>query len=407
MKKIANSFFWVKIAVIFAPMNGTNFTKSILFEHTNQRLGLLGGGQLGRMMIQAAISYNIDVHVLDGDENAPCKSIATTFTHGSIVDYQTVLDFGQDKDVITVEIENVNIDALEELQKQGKKVYPQPHVLRTIKDKGIQKQFYLDNNLPTAPFLFVNSLEEIRQNASFLPAANKIRTGGYDGKGVVVLKSESDINKGFDAPGILEKFIPFVKELSVIVVRNENRETVTYPVVECEFSASLNLVEFLFAPAEISAEIENKARQIAVDVITKLDMVGILAVEFFLLENGELLINEIAPRPHNSGHQTIECNDTSQFEQHFRSVLNLPLGSSDLVRPGVMINLLGEDGFNGVAKYQGLEGAMSQKGVYVHLYGKKETKSFRKMGHITVANIDLKEAKAIARELMKTVKIIA
>lgn len=388
-------------------MNGTNFTKSILFEHSKQRLGLLGGGQLGRMMIQSAISYNIDVHVLDGDENAPCKTIASSFTHGSIVDYQTVLDFGRDKDVITVEIENVNIDALEVLEQEGKKVYPQPRVLRIIKDKGIQKQFYLDNDLPTAPFLLVNSLDDIKQNASFLPAANKIRTGGYDGKGVVVLKSESDIEKGFNAPGILEKFIPFAKELSVIVVRNEDRETVTYPVVECEFSADLNLVEFLFAPADISLDIEMKARQIAVDVITKLDMVGVLAVEFFLLESGELLINEIAPRPHNSGHQTIECNDTSQFEQHFRSVLNLPLGSTDLVRPGVMINLLGENGFNGIAKYQGLEDAMRRKGVYVHLYGKKETKSFRKMGHITVALPDLNLAKQQARELMKTVKIIA
>lgn len=376
-------------------------------EKKNQNLGILGGGQLGRMIIQEAISYNIDIHILDNDPNAPCSSIATTFQTGPITDYDTVLKFGEDKDILSVEIENVSIEALEELERKGKKVFPQPHVLRIIKDKGLQKQFYVDNNLPTAPFLLVKDLEDLKANAHFLPAANKLRTGGYDGKGVVLLRSEEDAEKGFDAPGILEKFVPFSKELSVIVARNERKETVAYPVVECEFNPQLNLVEFLFAPADISPETEERAKQIAVDVINRLDMVGILAVEFFLLENGELLINEIAPRPHNSGHHTIECNYTSQFEQYLRAILNLPLGSTDIILPGVMINLLGADGYTGLASFEGMEEAMQQKGVFFHLYGKKETKPFRKMGHVTVALKSIDEAKQIARNLISSIKVIS
>lgn len=373
----------------------------------NQKLGILGGGQLGRMFIQEAISYNVDVHILDGDVNAPCKNIATTFQVGSITDYETVLAFGADKDVISVEIENVSIEALEELERQGKKVFPQPRVLKIIKDKGLQKQFYADNGLPTAPFLLVQDKKEVESNTHFLPAVHKLRTGGYDGRGVVLLKSESDLSQAFDAPGVLEQFVPFAKELSVIVARNEQKQTVAYPVVECEFSPTLNLVEFLFAPASISPEIEEKAKNIALQVIEKLDMVGILAVEMFLLENGDILINEVAPRPHNSGHHTIECNYTSQFEQHMRSILNMPLGATDIVLPGVMINLLGAPGHTGNAFVEGMEKAMQQKGVYFHLYGKKETKPHRKMGHITVALTDLEEAKVIARNLLQKIKVVA
>lgn len=376
-------------------------------NNSKKVLGLLGGGQLGRMVIQEAISYNIDVHVLDNDPNAPCKNIATSFQHGSITDYDTVLKFGADKDVITVEIENVNIEALEKLEQMGKKIYPQPRVLRIIKDKGLQKQFYQDNNLPTAPFILVEDAQGVRDNIHLLPAVHKLRTGGYDGKGVVLLKSQNDLDNAFDAPGVLEQLIPFQKELAVIVSRNEVGDTKAYPVVECEFSPTLNLVEFLFAPAAITSEIEEKAKAIALEVIQQLDMVGILAVEFFLLENGELLINEVAPRPHNSGHHTIECNDTSQFEQHLRSVLNFPLGSTDIILPGVMINLLGEAGYSGEAKVQGMNEAMAQKGVYIHMYGKKETKPFRKMGHVTITNKDLEQAKITARELLASIKVIA
>lgn len=373
----------------------------------NLKLGMLGGGQLGRMFIQEATNYDVAVHVMDGDENAPCKNTAASFTHGSITDFDAVYAFGQDKDVITVEIENVNAEALEQLEKEGKSVYPQSRVLKIIRDKGLQKQFYRENNIPTADFELLENQSELLNHTSKFPMVQKMRTGGYDGKGVQILKTESDCNKGFDVPSILEKMIPFQKELSVIVARNPKGETSVFPTVECEFSEELNLVEFLFAPAAVSKEIENKAEKLAIEIITKLDMVGILAVEYFLLENSELLVNEIAPRPHNSGHHTIECNYTSQFEQHMRAILNLPLGSTDIILPGVMINLLGEVGFEGNAIYQGMDELMKQKGVYIHLYGKKKTKPFRKMGHLTVALPNLEEAKNTARKAKDTLKIIA
>ena len=367
------------------------------------KLGMLGGGQLGRMMIQEAISYNIPIYNLDGDANAPCKDICNGFTHGSITDFDTVYAFGQDKDIITVEIENVSIEALEKLESEGKKVFPQPRVLRTIRDKGIQKQFYIDNNIPTAPFVFVENQEELKNHLDFIPGANKVRTGGYDGKGVQIIRTEADIAKGFDAPSIIEKLIPFEKELAVIVARSESGQVITYPTVECEFNPEANLVEFLFAPAAITPEIDQKAQALAHEVISKLDMVGILAVEMFLLADGTILVNEIAPRPHNSGHHTIECNLTSQFEQHLRAILDLPLGATNIIAPGVMINLLGAEGYEGSAYYEGLEKAMSEKGVYVHLYGKEITKSFRKMGHITITKDNLEDAKTSARQLLETV----
>jgi len=370
-------------------------------------LGMIGGGQLGRMFIQESTSFDVQVHVLDPDKNAPCSSLATSFTIGSLLDYDAVLNFGLDKDLITVEIENINIEALEELEKRGKKVFPQARVLRIIQDKAIQKKFYIENNIPTAAFFLIENENDILNHLASFPLMQKMRKGGYDGKGVQSLKSKDDISKAFTVPSILEKMIPFQKELSVIVARNERGDTEVFPTVECEFSQEINLVEFLFSPASVSVEIEEKARQIAIDIIEKLDMVGLLAVEFFLLENGELLVNEIAPRPHNSGHHTIECNVTSQFEQHMRSILNLPLGSTKMLQNGVMINLLGEAGYEGSAIYEGLENVLAMEGVKVHLYGKETTKSFRKMGHITIGNSSLDEAKKIAREVQNILKIIA
>lgn len=370
-------------------------------------LGMIGGGQLGRMFIQESTNFDVQVHVLDPDENAPCKSLATSFTKGSLTDYEAVLNFGADKDVITVEIENINIEALEVLESQGKKVFPQPNVLRIIQDKGLQKEFYKENNIPTADFFLIQNESEINQYISSFPLMQKMRKGGYDGKGVQPLRQTADLEKAFTVPSILEKMIPFEKELSVIVARNEKGETAVYPTVECEFSPVANLVEFLFSPAAVSENVEEEARKIAIDVIEKLGMVGLLAVEFFLLKDGSLLVNEIAPRPHNSGHHTIECNVTSQFEQHMRSILNLPLGSTRMIQNGVMINLLGEEGYEGSAFYQGLEEVISIDGVKVHLYGKETTKSFRKMGHITVGNPSLDEAKKIARKVQNIIKIIA
>jgi len=370
-------------------------------------LGMIGGGQLGRMFIQESTNFDVQVHVLDPDENAPCKTLASSFTKGSLTDYDAVLKFGADKDVITVEIENINIEALEVLEKQGKKVFPQPNVLRIIQDKGLQKEFYKQHKIPTADFFLIQNETEIKDYISSFPLMQKMRKGGYDGKGVQPLREVSDLSKAFSVPSILEKMIPFEKELSVIVARNEKGETAVYPTVECEFNPVANLVEFLFSPASVSEKVEEEARKIAIDVIEKLGMVGLLAVEFFLLKDGSLLVNEIAPRPHNSGHHTIECNVTSQFEQHMRSILNLPLGSTRILQNGVMINLLGEEGYEGSAFYQGLEEVIAIEGVKVHLYGKEFTKSFRKMGHITVGNPSLDEAKLIARKVQNMIKIIA
>lgn len=370
------------------------------------RLGMIGGGQLGRMFIQEAINFDVEVHILDSDINAPCKLIAHSFTEGSITDYDALYNFGLDKDILTVEIENVNVEALEALEKLGKKVFPQPRVLKIIKDKGLQKQFYLDNAIPTAPFFLIHSEKELEAHKQNLPFIQKLRTGGYDGKGVQAILNEEDFSKAFTAPSLLEKKIAFVKELSVIVARNEKGEIKTYPAVECEFSAAANLVEFQFAPAAISTITEEKAKEIAIDIIQKLDMVGILAVEMFLTADETLLVNEIAPRPHNSGHHTIECNITSQFEQHLRSVLNLPLGETTILQAGAMINLLGEIGFEGPVFYEGLEECLSLPGVHPHIYGKQITKPFRKMGHVTIAGTDLEIVKKTALAVKNKIKVI-
>ncbi|MDD2982221.1 MAG: 5-(carboxyamino)imidazole ribonucleotide synthase [Crocinitomicaceae bacterium] len=373
----------------------------------NFRLGVLGGGQLGRMMIQEAINYNIHVHCLDPDSNAPCRDISHSFTHGSLTDFDTVYEFGKDKHVITVEIEHVNIEALERLESEGIRVFPQPHILKMVQDKGVQKSFYRDHQIPTPDFYLVENRAEIEQYQSEFPFMQKMRKGGYDGKGVTALKTAADLETAFDVPSVLEKFVDFDKELSVIVARNEKGETKAYPTVECEFSPEANLVEFLFAPAEISADVEERAKKLAIEIIEKLEMVGILAVELFLTKSGEILVNEIAPRPHNSGHQTIECNVTSQFEQHLRSILNLPLGSTRIIQPGVMINLLGEKGFEGDAVYRDLEKAMAMEGVHVHLYGKAKTKPFRKMGHVTIVAEELATAKKTGRSILNLIRVEA
>ena len=380
--------------------------QKLWYGHSS-RLGMVGGGQLGRMFIQEAINFDVHVHVLDPDANAPCKHIAHSFTQGSLNDYDTLYNFGLDKDVLTVEIENVNIEALEALEKLGKKLFPQPRVLRIIKDKGIQKVFYKEHNIPTAPFQLTNNLEEIKQLATQLPFVQKMRTGGYDGKGVQVIRTVSDFEHAFETPSVIEEMIPFEKEISIIVARNENGQMAVYPAVECEFSEEANLVEFLFAPANISTKTENKAIELAKSVIEKLEMVGILAVELFLTKDGSLLVNEIAPRPHNSGHHTIECNVTSQFEQHMRSVLNLPLGSTDIIQAGAMINLLGEKGYEGDVFYEGLEKFIGKPGVHPHIYGKAQTKSFRKMGHVTIAGKDLNQVKSLAIEVKNGIRVLA
>ncbi len=368
---------------------------------------MVGGGQLGRMFIQEAVNFDVHVHSLDPDPNAPCADLSTSFTIGSLTDFDTLYSFGKDKDVLTVEIENVNVDALEKLESEGKKVFPQPYCLRTIRDKGLQKSFYSKNNIPTAPYKLLENKEDLIKNISTYPVVQKLRTGGYDGKGVQILRSEKDLANAFDAPSVLEEMIPFSKELSVIVARNEQGEMRSFPAVECEFNPEANLVEILFAPARIDASVEEKAEELAREVINKLGLIGILAVEMFLTHDGELLVNEIAPRPHNSGHHTIECNVTSQFEQHLRAVLNLPLGSTRIIQAGAMINLLGEKGFEGPAFYDGFEKILGIPGVHPHIYGKSTTKSFRKMGHITITGDDLEEVLLNAKKVQESIKVIS
>lgn len=347
------------------------------------KVGILGGGQLGRMIIQEAVNYDFHIHIMDSDPNAPCSRIAHEYTIGDIRNYNHVLRFGQDKDVLTVEIENVNIEALYELERKGVTVYPQPRVLELIKDKGTQKEFYAANNIPTAPFELLTAYPNKNTLKAKIPFVNKLRTGGYDGKGVQIIRSEEDLPNVFKEAGIAEELIPFEKELSVIVARNKSGEMACFPVVECEFNDA-NLVEYLFSPADITREIENEAIALAQDVISKIDMVGLLAVELFLTKDGQLLVNEIAPRPHNSGHHTIECNVTSQFEQHLRSILDLPLGSTRAVQAGAMLNVIGSEGYIGPAVYEGLNHVLETEGAHLHLYGKEQTKPFRKMGHLTI-----------------------
>lgn len=371
----------------------------------NKKIGILGGGQLGRMIIQEAINYNISLHILD-KKGSPCDGLTPHFIVGDIQNYNDVIEFGKDLDVLTIEIENVNVEALYQLEKEGVDVYPQPKVIELIQDKGKQKEFYSKNNIPTAPFLLLDLDSNTSNAPSNYPYIQKLRTGGYDGKGVQIIWSKEDLSKSFIGPVVIEELIDFSKELSIIVSRNSNGQTICYPAVEQEFNPEVNLVEFLFSPADISSEIEKAAQEIAVNIIEKLDMIGILAVELFLTKSGDLLVNEIAPRPHNSGHHTIECNFTSQFEQHLRSILNFPLGDTGIRIPGVMINLLGEKDSFGPAKYENIEDGLKKSGVYFHLYGKLETKPFRKMGHITVINKDLEEAKKTAKHLINIVKVV-
>jgi len=371
----------------------------------NFKLGILGGGQLGRMLIQEAANFNISISVLDSDKNAPCKELAAEFVIGDIRDFETVYQFGKTVDLLTIEIEHVNVDALERLENEGLLVYPQPKILRMIQDKGLQKKFYSDNNIPTAAyFLSENKTETLSHKADF-PFMQKLRKGGYDGKGVMKLASETDIEKSFDAPSVLEKLID--KEISVIVARNKSGETKCFPPVEMEFNAEANLVEFLFSPASISEKIKTEANEIAIKIADKLGIVGILAIEMFITKKDELLVNEMAPRPHNSGHQTIEGNFTSQYAQHLRAILNLPLGDTKIILPSVMVNLLGEKNYEGNAKYEGLEEVLAMENSYVHLYGKKTTKPFRKMGHVTILAENIEKAKQKAKFVKEKLKVIA
>lgn len=372
----------------------------MLHNLSQLQLGILGGGQLGRMFIQEALNYNINTHILDADASAPASVLASSHTLGNLNDYTTVYNFGKTVDVLTIEIEHVNVQALEALEKEGVTVYPQPAALKTIQDKGKQKLFYKTNKLPTADFYLIDKKEDLYNYQHLFPMMLKLRKGGYDGKGVMLLRTAADIANAFDGQCVLEKLIDFETETAVIVARNANGEVSTFPMVDMDFNPDANLVEFLYSPSNYSA-LEEKAKALAIQIITDLKMVGILAVEYFVTKTGDLMINEIAPRPHNSGHHTIEACYTSQYEQHLRAILNLPLGNTNLIQPAVMVNVLGAPNYKGNTVVEGIEELLKLKGVYLHLYGKKTCSPMRKMGHITVINEDIAVAKQLAKQASK------
>tara|TARA_R100001369_G_scaffold11429_1_gene24908 strand:- start:35671 stop:36828 length:1158 start_codon:yes stop_codon:yes gene_type:complete len=375
------------------------------------KLGILGGGQLGKMLLYETRKLDIQTFVMDSNEEAPCKIGANKFVIGDLMDYDAVLHFGRQVDVLTFEIELVNIEALKQLEKEGIKVYPSSATLEKINNKVVQKQFYQEHKIATASFSVFTSkseLEEaIRTNQLTLPFVWKSATGGYDGRGVMVIRNNHDLELIEDGECIAEKLIPFKNELAVIVARSPTGEITTYPVVEMEFHPVANQVEYVLCPARIADSIAIKARELAKEVSNAYKHVGLLAVELFLTETDELLVNEVAPRPHNSGHYSIEASYTNQFEQHLRAILDLPLGDTTSKVAGIMVNLTGDEDYTGPVFYKNIEQILKISGVTAHIYGKKITRPFRKMGHVTIINPDMAEARKIAEEVKNTIKVIS
>ncbi len=375
------------------------------------KLGILGGGQLGKMLLYETRKLDIHTIVMDPSDEAPCKIAANTFLQGDLMNYDAVLDFGRKVDLLTFEIESVNVEALKQLEKEGVKVYPTPNTLEKINDKVIQKQFYLNNGISTAAFSAFNSNKELISAVTAgqvtLPFVWKSATGGYDGKGVMIVKSQEALENIPPGKCLAEKLIPFKNELAVIVARNPSGEMISYPVVEMEFHPVANQVEYVICPARIEESISHKARELAEKVSDAFKHVGLLAVEMFLTQDDELVVNEVAPRPHNSGHYSIEASYTNQFEQHLRAILDLPLGNTDSKVAGIMVNLSGEENYTGPPIYLNMEQILKMPGVTPHIYGKKETRPFRKMGHITIVNKDIEQARALAEKVKNSIKVIS
>lgn len=381
------------------------------FFSSNFKLGILGGGQLGKMMLFETRKFDIYTKVLDSSKEAPCKIASNDFYVGDLMDYDTVVNFGKDVDVLTFEIENVNTDALENLEKKGVRVYPASKTLRVIQNKAKQKLFYRDHDIPTAAFsrfAYTSEIEDAINNGGLdFPFVWKSAQFGYDGNGVKVVRSWDDLTNLPNVECIAELMIPFKNELAVIVARNLKGEVKTYPVVEMEFHPEANQVEYVICPARIDKSVAQKAQDIALKVSEAFKHVGLLAVEMFQTQNDDILVNEVAPRPHNSGHHTIESSYTSQFEQHIRAILNLPLGKTDSKVGGIMVNLVGAEGYTGNVKYKHIETIMDMDGVTPHIYGKKQTRPFRKMGHVTIVHEDINEARRIAEHVKYTIKVIS
>lgn len=389
------------------------FIKNVSMNYfsSNFKLGILGGGQLGKMLLYNTRKFDIFTSVLDASDEAPCKIASNEFHLGDLMDYNAVYNFGKQVDVLTIEIENVNVDALEALEKEGIKVYPASKTLRTIQNKAKQKLFYRDKDIPTSDFTrfaYLSEIEDAIYNGGLeFPFVWKAAQFGYDGNGVKVVRKLSDLEGLPNGECIAEDLIPFKNELAVIVARSASGETKTYPVVEMEFHPEANQVEYVICPARIPNEVAKKAKEVALKASKAFNHVGVLAVEMFQTIDDEILVNEVAPRPHNSGHQTIEASYTSQFEQHIRAILDLPLGRTDSKVGGVMVNLVGAEGYTGNVVYENIENIMNMDGVTPHIYGKKQTRPFRKMGHVTIVNEDLSEARRVAEEVKKSIKVIS
>jgi 5-(carboxyamino)imidazole ribonucleotide synthase len=375
------------------------------------KLGILGGGQLGKMLLFDTRKFDIQTYVLDPSDEAPCKIACNHFFQGDLMDFETVYNFGKQVDVLTFEIELVNLDALEKLENEGLKVYPSPKTLKLIQNKGIQKAFYIENNIPTAPFKRYATLKDlvvdlVDSNIQ-LPFVWKCTEFGYDGNGVKVIRQTTDLENLPNVECIAETMVPFKNELAVIVCRNPQGEIKTYPVVEMEFHPEANQVEYVICPARIDEKVAEKARAIALNVSQQFNHVGLLAVEMFQTEDDEILVNEVAPRPHNSGHYSIEASYTSQFENHLRAILDLPLGNTESKVAGIMVNLSGAEGFSGDVVYENIEKILGWNGVTPHIYGKKQTRPFRKMGHVTIVNEDINQARRIAEDVKNTIRVIS
>jgi 5-(carboxyamino)imidazole ribonucleotide synthase len=370
-----------------------------------QKVGILGGGQLGRMLLQAAANYPVETFVMENDAHCPSAHLCHHFIKGNIKEFDAVYNFGKQVDVITIEIEAVNVDALEKLEAEGVKVIPKPSVLRIIKNKIEQKKYYQHHQIPTSEFVITETKEELKAMTSFLPAAHKLGMGGYDGRGVELLRNEADIERGFDAPSVLEKMVQVDKEISMIVAVAQNGEITMYPPAEMMFDPHLNLLDYQISPSVLSEKIFWKIEAIAMAVVRNFNSPGLFAVELFVDKNGDVLVNETAPRVHNSGHHSIEGNYSSQFDMLWRILLGFPLGCTDAILPAVILNIVGEDGYSGPAFYEGLDEVLKMEHAFVHLYGKAETKPGRKMGHVTVIGKDRDELVYKAKRIKHILKV--
>jgi 5-(carboxyamino)imidazole ribonucleotide synthase len=369
------------------------------------KVGILGGGQLGRMLLQAAANYPVETFVMENDDECPAAHLCHHFTKGDIKNFDDVCHFGKKLDALTIEIESVNEDALEKLESEGVKVYPKPSALRIIKNKIVQKEFYRNNEIPTAAFIITQDLADLQKQENFIPAAHKIAMGGYDGRGVQLIKTKEDLNKGFDAPAVLEKMVKIDKEISMIIAVNDKGETALYPPVDMVFDQDLNLLDYQVSPAELAEKTLWKIEAVALKVVKGLKSPGIFAVEMFIDKQGDVFVNETAPRVHNSGHHTIEANFSSQFDLLWRVILGYPPGNTKHIMPAAMVNLLGAEGYSGEAHYEGLNDVLKMENVFVHIYGKKQTKPGRKMGHVTILGKTKQDLVYTAHRVKQAMKV--